>query len=66
MSIESIKNDEDYRATLREIESLMNAKADTPQGARFAAIVMLVEAYERAHYPIGFPSVADLISKGSA
>ena len=52
MEIHPIKSEADYKATLKEIESLMSAKADTPEGDRLDVLVTLVEAYERAHYPI--------------
>lgn len=40
------------QAMLKEIESLMSAKADTPEGDRLDVLVTLVEAYERAHFPM--------------
>jgi HTH-type transcriptional regulator / antitoxin HigA len=41
----------DYRAALKQIEALMNAKADSPEGERLDVLVRLVEAYEAKHYP---------------
>jgi HTH-type transcriptional regulator/antitoxin HigA len=55
MDIKPIKTTEDYRATLREIESLMGAEADTPEGERLDILVTLVEAYERQHFPLDLP-----------
>jgi HTH-type transcriptional regulator/antitoxin HigA len=37
----------DYRAALKEIETLMSARADTPEGERLDVLVTLVEAYEK-------------------
>jgi HTH-type transcriptional regulator / antitoxin HigA len=51
MSIEVIQTTGDYEATLKAIELLMNAKANTPQGDRLDALVTLVEAYEWTHFP---------------
>ena len=55
MDIKPIKTTEDYRAALREIESLMGAQADSPEGERLDILVTLVEAYERQHFPLELP-----------
>ncbi|WP_295439072.1 transcriptional regulator [uncultured Thiodictyon sp.] len=55
MDIKLIKTDADYRAALAEIETLMMAGADTPEGERLDLLVTLVEAYERCHYPMDLP-----------
>lgn len=55
MEIKPIKNEVDYRATLKEIEGLMMAEADTPEGDRLDVLVTLVEAYESKHYPMELP-----------
>ena len=61
MEIRPIKTEVDYQNTLKEIESLMSAEADTPEGDRLDVLVTLVEAYERAHYPIDFPDPIEAI-----
>ena len=61
MEIRPIKTKADYKATLKEIEGLMSAEADSPQGDRLDVLVTLVEAYEREHYPIGFPDPIEAI-----
>ena len=55
MNIEPIKTDGDYRRTLAEIEGLMTAARDTPEGDRLDVLVTLVEAWEAQHYPIDLP-----------
>lgn len=61
MEIRPIKSQADYQATLKEIESLMAAEAETPEGDRLDVLVTLVEAYERKHYPIDFPDPVEAI-----
>ena len=61
MEIRPIKTPADYQATLKEIELLMVAEADTPEGDRLDVLVTLVEAYEREHYPIDFPDPVEAI-----
>jgi HTH-type transcriptional regulator/antitoxin HigA len=61
MDIKPIKTTRDYRQVLKEIESLMSAKANTPEGDRLDVLVTLVEAYERAHFPMDLPDAVDAI-----
>ena len=59
MYIEPIKTDGDYRRTLAEIEGLMTAERDTPEGDRLDVLVTLVEAWEARHYPVALPNPSD-------
>lgn len=61
MEIKPIKTEADYRATLREIEGLMDAEPDTPEGDRLDVLATLVEAYEQAHYPMDLPDPVEAI-----
>ncbi len=61
MEIKPIKTKADHRAALKEIETLMMAKANTPEGERLDVLVTLVEAYERKHYPIDAPDPVEAI-----
>ena len=55
MEVKPIKTDADYRASLKEIESLMAARPDSPEGEKLDVLATLVEAYERKHYPLDLP-----------
>ena len=61
MDIKPIKTDADYRAALKEIETLMMAEPDTPEGEKLDVLVTLVEAYERKHYPLALPDPVEAI-----
>ena len=50
MNISPIKTQRDYRNVLKEIEGLIMAKRNTPEGDRLDVLVTLVEAWERKHY----------------
>jgi HTH-type transcriptional regulator/antitoxin HigA len=52
MDIKPIRTEEDYRAALRAVESLMTAEYGTPEGDRLDVLATLVEAYEAKHYPL--------------
>ena len=47
MNIGPIKTQHDYRNALKEIEGLMTARRNTPEGDRLDVLVTLVEAWER-------------------
>jgi antitoxin component HigA of HigAB toxin-antitoxin module len=55
MDIRPIKRPEDHAWGLREIEKGMNSNLQpgTPKGDRREIIMMLVEAYEKAHLAHG-------------
>jgi len=61
MEIRPIKTKADYRAALKEIEALMAAERDTPEGERLDVLVTLVEAYERTHYRLDLPDPIEAI-----
>ena len=61
MDIAPIKTQRDYRNVLKEIEGLMTAKRNTPEGDRLDVLVTLVEAWERKHYPFDLPDPVEAI-----
>ena len=61
MQVKPIKTKKDYRAALKEIESLMDARIGTPQGDRLDILATLVEAYERNHFPMELPDAVEAI-----
>jgi len=61
MEIRPIKTKADYRAALKEIEALMTAEADSPDGERLDVLVTLVAAYENKHYRFELPDPVEAI-----
>ena len=61
MKIKPIKTENDYLDALHEIEKLIDAKKDTPEGDRLDIIVTLVEAYEENNYQILPPDPVEAI-----
>jgi HTH-type transcriptional regulator/antitoxin HigA len=61
MDIKPIKTDEDYRAALVEIESLMSAAPESPDGERLDILVTLISAYEQQHFPMDLPDPVEAI-----
>ncbi len=61
MNIRPIKTEQDYNTTLSQIESLMEAKPNTPQMDELEVLTTLVEAYEEKHYKIDAPDPIEAI-----
>jgi HTH-type transcriptional regulator/antitoxin HigA len=61
MDITPIKSHRDYRRVLREIEGLMDARRNTPEGDRLDVLVTLVEAWEQKHYRLDLPDPVEAI-----
>ena len=61
MDIKPIKTDADYQAALKEIQSLMMAGPDTPEGDKLDVMVTLIEAYEAKHFPMDVPDPIEAI-----
>jgi HTH-type transcriptional regulator/antitoxin HigA len=50
-----IKTQEQYQATLARIEKIFDARPGTPKGDELELLLLLVETYEEAAYPIDLP-----------
>jgi HTH-type transcriptional regulator/antitoxin HigA len=61
MDIAPIKTRRDYSRTLKEIEGLMDAKRNSPEGDRLDILVTLVEAWEAKHFPLDLPDAVEAI-----
>jgi len=61
MEITPIKTEANYEAALEELETLMNAEPDTPEGDRLDVLTTLVEAWEEKHHKIENPDPIDAI-----
>jgi len=61
MDIKPIKTELDYQAALKEIELLMDAHPETPEGDRLDVMTTLVEAFEAKYYPIEAPDPIEAI-----
>ena len=66
MDIRPIHTEADYKATLKEISTLMESDPDlgTPEGDRLDILATLVQAYEAKHVPITAPDPVEAIKFG--
>lgn len=61
MEQKPIESSADHEAALQEIERLWNAAEGTADGDRLEILMTLVEAYEKAHFPIDEPDPIEAI-----
>ena len=52
ITVRPIHNEEDYERALAEVDALMGAELDTPEGDRLDVLATLIEAYEARHWTI--------------
>ncbi|OWT58470.1 helix-turn-helix domain-containing protein [Candidimonas nitroreducens] len=61
MELKLIRTKKDYWAALAEAERLWDAPAKSPAADRLDVLVMLIEQYEREHFPISDPDPVDFL-----
>ena len=59
--LKPVKTKADYKRALKTIDELWSAKPNTPEGNALEVVTILVEAYEKEHYPIAPPSPIEAI-----
>ena len=55
MELKPIRTKKDYQAALAEVDRLWNAPAKSVEADRLDVVTMLIESYERYHFPIPDP-----------
>ena len=55
MDLEPIKTEADYRAALKRLEEIFDAKLDTTESDELEILGLMVDDYENKHYPIEAP-----------
>ena len=55
MELKPIRTEAEHAEALADIERLWDAPAGSPEADRLEGLAMLVEAYEKAHFPIEAP-----------
>lgn len=65
LTLHPIRTEADYRAALARVEAVFDAPEepdpDSEEGACFEALITLIEAWERKHYPIAPPDPIEAI-----
>ena len=61
MNVKPIRTKRDYETALKNVETLMDAKAGSADGDRLDVLVTLIQAYEAKHYPMLPPDPVEAI-----
>ena len=61
MDIKLIKTESDYQMTLRKLEGIFDAPIGTPESDEADILGILIDEYEKKHYPIDAPDPIEAI-----
>ena len=61
MELRPIRSKREHQAALKEAEALWNAPEGSPEADRLEVLTLLIEAYEREHFPIEDPDPIDFL-----
>lgn len=61
MDLKPIKTESDYRAALKRLEDIFDAKLGTPESDELDILGLMVDDYENKHYPIEAPDPIEAI-----
>ena len=61
MKLKPIKSENDYNQALERLEKIFDAKPETKEGDELEILGILIENYEREHFPIELPDPIEAI-----
>lgn len=61
MHIKPIRTEQDYNAALERLETIFDAKPGTPESDELEVLGVLIDNYERIHFPIELPDPIEAI-----
>ena len=61
MNIKPIKTEKDYQEALRRLEEIFDAPVDSQESDETDVLALLVDEYEKQHYPIEAPDPIEAI-----
>lgn len=61
MQLKPIRNEEDYQAALTRLEQIFDAQKNSLEADELEVLAMLIDQYEKAHFPIDFPDPIEAI-----
>lgn len=59
--MKAIRNEKDYQAASKRLEKIFSSKPNTPGGNEAEILVILMEDYEKKHFPIEAPDPVEAI-----
>ena len=61
MELRPIRSRKEHQTALKEVEALWDAPEGSPAADRLEVLTLLIEAYEREHFPIEDPDPIDFL-----
>jgi len=61
MNVMPIKTENDYRSALKRMELLFDAPVNTPESDEADVLGLLIDEYEKKHYPVEAPDPIEAI-----
>ncbi|MCO4292404.1 helix-turn-helix domain-containing protein [Solitalea sp. MAHUQ-68] len=61
MNIKPIKSEKDYNDAMKRLEFLFDAKKGSPEGDELEILGILIDQFEREHFPVGLPDPVEAI-----
>lgn len=61
MKIKPIKTEKDYEEALQRLETIFDAKPNSPEGDELEVLSILIDQYEQLNYPIDLPDPIEAI-----
>jgi HTH-type transcriptional regulator / antitoxin HigA len=61
MNIKPIKTEQDYRTALKRLETIFDVAIGTPESDEADVLGLLIDEYEKKHYPIEAPDPIEAI-----
>lgn len=61
MNIKPIRNESDYQSALARLEVIFDAKRGTDEGDELEILSILIDTYEKEHFPIELPDPIEAI-----
>lgn len=61
MTLKLIKTDSEYQEALKRLEDIFDAKIGTPESDEADILGLLIDEYEKKHYPIDAPDPIEAI-----
>lgn len=61
MSLKLIKTEEDYQVALDRLNEIFDAKTGTPESDEADVLALLIDEYEKKHFPIEAPDPIEAI-----
>lgn len=61
MNIKPIKTDQDYQDAIKRLENIFDAAPNTKEGDELEILGVLIENFEKTHFPIDLPDPIEAI-----